>query len=382
MYLQKQNIAYCIIDRTNTYSSNWIKSLMVNQADYTVTNIVSKGYEIFWETNEERVLKQVENLGYQYAVVFSTGTEFINGDDFFINIEKQILTEFFIAGHVLDRIDAYYELHHQCYVINLKIYAELGYPAIGNLEPGRQHTEVEPIRSIETFHDAHTPLWISQGTTEKLYQHCCHGWNILRIAFENNLSVQIFDSNVRESKRHFYPENPEEFYKHLPWAYKRQDFCQNEFVHTKSTDTALPKLTNILQVFTPASGTAWIDLISKTEPVSVVFYDYSDKALDYWRLHAPELNNVTYSFVKVNLLHDNISIDQYLNTSIKDTFINLSNVFAYEGTAFFNSLTYRNVREQQLIDNIKQTLPDAVIYQSVTAKTGFDKIPPWHTYDL
>ena len=375
-------IAYCIIDNTNTYSSNWIKSLMINQADYTVTNIVSKGYKVFWETNEDRVLKQVENLGYQYAVVFSTGTEFINGDDFFINIEKKILTEFFIAGHILDRIDAYYELHQQCYVINLKIYAELGYPMIGNLEPGRQHTEVEPVRSIETFHDAHTPLWIGQGTTEKLYQHCCHGWNILRIAFENNLSVQIFDSNIRDSKRHFYPENPEEFYKHLSWAYKRQEFCQTEFVHTKSTDTALPKLTNILQVFTPASGTAWVNLISKDKPVSVVFYDYSDKALDYWKLHAPALNNVTYSFVKVNLLHDDISIAQYLNTSINDTFINLSNIFAYEGTAFFNSLTYRNVREQKLIDNIKQTLPNAVIYQSVTASTGFDKIPPWHTYDL
>jgi hypothetical protein len=382
MYLQKQKIAYCIIDRTNTYSSNWIKSLMINQADYTVTNIVSKGYKVFWETNEERVLKQVENLGYQYAVVFSTGTEFVNGDDFFVNIEKQTLTEFFIAGHVLDRIDAYYELHQQCYVINLKIYAELGYPVIGNLEPGRQHTEVEPLRSIETFHDAHTPLWVSQGTTEKMYQHCCHGWNILRIAFENNLSVQVFDSDIRDSKRHFYPENPSEFYKHLPWAYKRQDFCQTEFVHTESTDTALPKLTNILQVFTPASGTAWINLISKTEPVSVVFYDYSDKALDYWSLHAPILDNVTYSFVKVNLLHDDVSIDQYLNTSIKDTFINLSNVFAYEGTAFFNSLTYRSIREQHLIDNIKQTFPNAVIYQSVTANTGFDKIPPWHTYDL
>jgi hypothetical protein len=273
MYLQKQNIAYCIIDSTNTYSSNWIKSLMINQADYTVTNIVSKGYKVFWETNEERVLKQVENLGYQYAVVFSTGTEFVNGDDFFINIEQKIQTEFFIAGHVLDRIDAYYELHQQCYVINLKIYAELGYPVIGDLEPGRQHTEVEPARSIQTFHDAHTPLWVRQGTTEKLYQHCCHGWNILRIAFENNLAVQIFDSDIRDSKRHFYPENPEEFYKHLPWAYKRQEFCQTEFVHTESTDTALPKLTNMLQVFTPASGTAWVNLISNTEPVSVVFYD-------------------------------------------------------------------------------------------------------------
>jgi len=381
MYLQKQDIAYCIIDNTNTYSSNWVKSLMINQADYTVTNIVSKGYKVFWETNEDRVLKQVADLGYKLAIVFSTGTEFINGDDFFDQIQVKALADFFIAGHVLDRADAYYELHHQCYAINLKMYATLGYPTIGKFEPGRQHTEFEPLRSQETFHDAHTPFWVKPGTKEKLYQHCCHGWNILRTAFENNLPVLVFDTPIRNSKKHFYPENLQEFYKHLPWAYKRQDFCQNEFIHTESTDTALPKLTNILQVFTPASGTAWTEIIHKTEPVSVVFYDYSDKALEYWKSHAPQLDNVTYSFAKINLLHDELVLSRYLDTSIKETFINLTNVFAYEGTAFFNSLGYRTIREKQLIDNIKQVLPDAVIYQSVTASTGFDNTPPWHTYD-
>lgn len=382
MYLQTKKIVFCIIDNTHLYSSDWIKSLMINQADYTVTNIVSKNYDLILETNEERALKKAAETGFKYAVVFSTGTEFINGDDFFFEIEKQTENEFFIAGHVLDRIDAYYELHNQCYVINLKLYADLGYPSIGKLEPGRQHIEIEPLRSTETFHDAHTPVWVKSGSEQKLYQHCCHGWNILRLAFEKNLPVIVFNNDIRNSKIHFYPENTEEFYRHLPWAYRRHNYCQNEFVHQESTDTSIPVLSNLRQVFTPASNISWTNLISRTEPVLIIYYDYNERALNYWKENVPTLDNVKYMFFKLDLLHDDIDISQYLDITIKETFINLSNIFAYEGTAFFNSLIYRKNREEKLIQSIQNLMPDAVIYQSVSANMGFEVVPTWHRYDL
>jgi len=372
-------IAYCIIDNTHTYSSDWIKSLMKNQADYTVTNIISKGYQVYASTSEDRVLRQVSNLDYNYAVVFSTGTEFINGDNFFDAVKNVVSENIFITGHILDRGDAYYELHHQCYVINLEIYKKLGYPKIGQQQLGNIHTQIEPIRSSDNFHDNYTPTWVSHGSNQKKYNHKLHGWNILSYALSKQLSIGVFSEDVRQHKKHFYPENPIEFYKHISWAYQRQAYCEYEFVHTESTDTNLPALPGIRQVFVPASGLGWEHVSTDIE--KVVVYDYNQKALDYWQQRVPTGKNINYKFVKLDLLHNDIDIESLLDTNVSDTFINLSNIFAYEGTAFFANLEYRKYRQKLLVDKIKVLIPTAVIYTSVDADTGITHELPWHTYD-
>ena len=50
---------------------------------------------------------------YDYAVVFTPDTEF-QGESFFKHLHKLIEQDFYIAGHILDRKDGYYELHEQC----------------------------------------------------------------------------------------------------------------------------------------------------------------------------------------------------------------------------------------------------------------------------
>lgn len=368
----KRNIAYCVIDRTHEYRVNWTKELIKNQADFTVTNIYSKDYNIYQSQSEDAVLKHVTNLGYEYAVIISTGTEFINGDSFFRAIEQLTTTDFFIAGHVLDRSDAYYELHHQCYIINLIVYKELGCPSIGQQELGSRHIQRMPDRSKENYHDDYTPLWVKPGLTiNEEYQHKCHGWNILSIALNNNLNVLIFDDVIRNSKKHFYPENQIEFLKHVSWAYDRESYCATSFVHTSTTDSAPTIVTGIRQVLTPASGTLWLDTIHPTEAVTVVMYDYNQQSLDFWETHAPAISNVTYKFVKLDILHQTIDLAEILDVSIKETFINLSNIFAYEGTMFFSSLEYRLTKENLLLSHIKEKMPNAFVYFSIRAAMGF-----------
>lgn len=381
MYLHTKKIAYCIIDNTNTYESDWIKSLMKNQADYTVTNVTAKNYDLFSSTSEDRVLVKVANLNYDYAVVFSTGTEFINGEQFFNAIKDLVSDDVFLIGHILDRGDAYYELHHQCYVVNLKIYSELGHPQIGEQVFGCKHTQSKPIRSPDNIHDSYTPTWVSNGWSTSDYNHKMHGWNILSIAFANNKNVLVFSEEIRSHKKHFYPENPKEFIKHISWAYKRQNYCQLEFIHTESTDSDVPELSNIEQLFVPASGVAWMEMISNTKPVKVIMYDYNQKALDYWKERVPAKENLTYKFIKIDLLHDDINIEDFLDTTIENTFINLTNIFAYEGTALFVSLDYRKHKEQLLIDSISELIPTAKIYCSRKSDLGITPDLTWHTYD-
>ena len=371
----KRKIAYCVVDNTNDYRMDWTRELIKNQADFTITNIYSKDYNVFQSQSEDAVLKHVANIGYEYAVVISTGTEFINGDIFFKNVELLISKDFFIAGHVLDRGEAYYELHHQCYILNLKQYIKLGFPKIGRQELGANHIQNIPWRSENNWHDDYTPVAVAGGDMPKKFQHKCHGWHILSVAFDNNLNVLIFDESIRNNKKHFYPENQKEFLKHLAWAYQREAYCSKEFVHTETTDSSNTIAKNIKQVFTPASGLLWLNTIDPVEPVSVVIYDYNQQALDYWRKHVPNIENITYKFVKLDIMNQDIDLPSILDISIPETFINLSNIFAYEGTMFFSGLEYRLTRENTLLSNIKEVMPESFIYFSMRAAMGFADIP-------
>jgi len=365
---QSKSIVFCFVDNTHIYSSAWTKELIKNQSDFSITNITSKGYIVVQGQDENALLKHVAD-DYEYAVVFTTGTEFINGSRFFDELNSLVKTDFFIAGHILDRSDAYYELHHQCYVVNLNNYKEYSLPEIGRQELGQSHIETIPHRSKENYHDNYTPTWVRHGDRLNTYKHKCHGWNIISEAFKRERPVLVFTDDIRNSKKHFYPENQIEFLKHSEWLYARHNYCATDFVHTSNTDWSNIQSSKIRQVFTPASGTWWVDHIDTLNFVKVVMYDYNQKALDYWKIKAPRLSNVRYEFVKLDLLTDPIDLSMF--DPNLDTLINLSNIFAYEATSPFYSLEYRLHKENKAITTVKETLPNAIINFSARACTGF-----------
>lgn len=362
-------IAFCFIDNTSRYSSAWTQEVIKNISDYTISNLTVKGYSVYQSESEDSALSTVTDLGYKFAVVFSTGTEFINGDDFFTEINKLLDTDFYIYGHILDRGDAYYELHHQCYLINLDRYRLLGCPEVGQTKLGDQHEQYIPDRCLENIHDDYTPLHISPGNTKKNYNHKLHGWNIISKVLNNGGTIYAFDDKTRSSKKHYYPENQTEFLKHIAWAHARYHYCANDFVHTQNTEVIESIDNDYEQIITPASGSWFTNYISKVRPVTVVYYDYNQQSLDYWKLNAPVIDNVTYKFLKIDLL--GIYNLQDLITDIdKKTLINLSNIFCYEGTAVFASLEYRLQKEKELRNAIPKNWTTVVITSSVS---GFSK---------
>lgn len=364
-----ESIVFCLVDNTASYQTDWIRELIKNQTDYIISDIYGRRYVVLQGLDEDDLLRSALRQGFKHAVVFSTGTEFINGPAFFEEIENIVNTKYSIAGHILDRGDAYYELHHQCYLINLTDYNELGCPAIGKQELGSKHTQIVPIRSTDNIHDDYTPTWVNAGLISKEYYHKCHGWNILSKLFENNLTVRVFDKSIRNNKKHYYPENITDFQKHSDWIYYRQQYCLQEFVHTASTEGphADPGV-KIRQVVTPASGTWYENYIDTENPVTVVFYDYNLQSIEYWKKHAPARANVTYKFVHCDLLSSNVEFD--LDPTL-DTLVNLSNIFCYEGTTFFAGLRHRANKENQLLIHLKETVPNAYVYFSTRAASGY-----------
>lgn len=363
-----KNLAFCISDDIESYHSQWTKELIKNLADYTISNLYHKGFDVFVGLDEDVLLNYCADKNYRYCVIISPGTEFINGSDFFNFLKAAIDKDFFIMGHVLDRKDAYYELHHQCFVVNLEEYKKLNRPTVGKQTLGEQHQQVEPMRSMENIHDDYTPLYVSQGNREKIYQHKCHGWNIISQALKNNKSIIVFNNDLRNSKKHHYPESKKDFENKLSWLYFRKNYCATEFVHTSNTEYSVNINEKFDQVIIPASGTLYLDLIDQG---TVIFYDYNQHSLDYWKQHCPKNEKIKYVFVKTDLLIDD-SLISSIDKNAKNTFINLSNIFCYEGTAVFYPLSYRLKRENEIIENLKAILKNKCkLNFSMRASSGF-----------
>jgi len=152
----KNDICVVIVDDTHEYKP-WMRELVKNTADYTITNVTGIGYDVYVVNHADSILKNLVT-NYNIAVVISAGTEFINGRTFFDNLPSDC----FLLGHILDMGDGYYGLHYQCYVINLDMYANLNCPEIGETELLSSHVQTVPSRSIENIHDDYTPTWIKQ----------------------------------------------------------------------------------------------------------------------------------------------------------------------------------------------------------------------------
>ena len=73
----KTDIAFCFVDNTRSYQSS-IREFMKNQADGTLANVYAKKWTIYQWIDEDALLRHACNNGHKWAVVSSTGTEFIN----------------------------------------------------------------------------------------------------------------------------------------------------------------------------------------------------------------------------------------------------------------------------------------------------------------
>jgi hypothetical protein len=364
-------LVFCVLDTTASIIDPWAKEIVKNQADYTIQNLYNKGYTIFQGSDEDLLLKEA-SLDFDYACLISTGTEFLNGETALISLEEECTENFLVKGHILDRKDAYYELHQQCYLINLKIYRSLDFPIIGKQILGEVHITNCPIRSKENIHDDYTPLWIKSGDSTLKYSHKCHGWNIIKISLDCGYTINSFSNSIRSNKKHLYPESLEDFYKHVELIYKRERYCANEFVHTANTEWPNRNISGLRQIVTPASGEWYIEMLDKEQPCTVILYDYNLRSLEYWRENVTKIKNVTYKFVHWDLLGEFINLSTHLDNSLENcTLINLSNIFCYEGTTSLSPVKYRLIKENQILEFLKKSYPNALVNFAARASSGF-----------
>lgn len=425
-YQGQRSIAMCIVDNTDIAATGWGREISVNLSDQLIFKISSKCYDIYIDSNEDALLQTLASKEeYTHAVMIASGTSLKLNENLFSAVEKLCKTEFAIAGHIIDRNDAYYELHHQFYIVNLKNYRQIGFPALGKAS-NELHTQIEPIRSIENVHDDYVPLWIKQGSIPKQYQKKMHGWQILSRALEHNMTVIDIGQNIRDVKKYFYYEHDHVFVKELPELYHHMFFGAN-FVPAWNSD-AIPETINfqgpVEHYVTVGTGYNWIknlETLGYTKDTVVTFTDVNPNCLafmkammedwdgnDYgtfykdfivpllpvgpvqiperyyssaqlqwtdfkskfndWDTVWSKIKQLKYQYIAVNYtaLYNLDFIDV-----TKHTFFNVSDLFNYTPFAFTASLKYRIACENRLIMQVKNKNPNITLMFTARAADGF-----------
>jgi len=427
---KKKNIVCCIVDNTNTYQSGWAKEVSINITDFLIQRFKTQGYDIYIGKNENELLKTV-SLDYSHAVVIASGMSLGLNDNLFPAIKKLCNTDFFIAGHVLDRNEksfwknAYWELHHQFYVINLKEYVELDCPDVG-IQENIKHTQIEPLRSTECLYNDHeVAAWIKPGNTLKEYDMKCHGWNIISTALANKKIIIDLGKDIRDSKQYLYYEYDHVFLKMMSGIYHNQFFCNNFYASWNSDQfkNAIPFDGPVEQYITVGIGVYWIIYLERmgvTSETTVIFTDINHNTLqfmktmveewdgtdyaDFYKKHLPIMPNgvhrdldayIEYTnrewneFVakyenwqdiwnKIKTLKFKYVLIDYMSTCDlnwieinRKTLLNLSDVFTHSPYIATQSLKYRISCENKLINNLRSIDPNINVIMTSRSADGY-----------
>ena len=430
----KKKIAWCIVDNLALCQSGWAKEIAINLTDYMIYKTSAHDYDIYIGQDEDELLREVSKETYSHAVMVASGTSFKLSDRIFGTVEKLCENEFVVAGHILDREEsyyknAYYELHHQFYVVNLNEYKDLGLPTIGK-EIAGSYTQIKPYRSEGCLHGDHqVPEWVTTGTDLKTYSYRCHGWNIISIALSNNKKIIDLGVDVRDSKKYVYYEHDHVFLKEVTSIYYNQFFCIS-FITAWNSDRitdVIPFTGPVDQYITVGTGYNWIknlETVGFTDSTKVVFTDNNIACLKFMKAMVTEWDGIDYaSFYasKMDILPNNTFFDmnsyvqstadqwdKFVNSfadwdstwdkikkltydfvhidymtsynldwidSNKNTLINLSDLFNHVPYVATQSMKYRISCENRLIHQLKQKDPTITLMLSSRSANGFDLTP-------
>jgi hypothetical protein len=424
------DIVFIFLDRIHSCQTAWTAELMKNLSDFVLSKIIDSGFNVIQGLDEDAMLREAAK-NYTHAVVLSTGTEFINGDEFFNYVEDEVYSDrnIFIYGHIPDRDDGYYELHEQCYIINLDIYKDLGCPEVGEFAYYSPHTQIEPRRSEENIHDDYTPIWVTGGDTPKQYKHKWHGWNILSVAFANNKHVRPFPDRFRNNKMYYYPNYEPAFIPKSSYLYGKYSVAGQALFYPYNTEefVAVDFKGPVKQLVIQASGLQWYEYLlyyGYDETTTVKFVDYNLFALecmqyivknwtadsdyitfvkDYVTSRSSILSsggdhmitmtggsqtvdarmwNDMMHKVKFEFHHQDLVLNTLLPVStwvdnVPSTIIHLSHIFNYDPVAPFVPLKHRIYNERLLLDKLKKHIPDATLIKTGNVSDDV-KRPTWH----
>jgi len=423
--IKKENkIVYCVLDNIENQYSESSKETAKNISDYFLSKTVQRNYDILIDITTDKLIERASSdTFYTHAVVVITGTHLGLSDRLFQHVEEKCKEHFTIAAHILDRAEAYYEIHNQFFILNLEEFRRIGSPKMGDVDWNKQHTKIQPIRSKECVNgDTEIPVWIKQGNQEKKYTQQRHGWNFVDVGLKNNAIFCDVGDDIRNSKKYLYYEYDHVYYRHVPALFNYQLIC-NTMVTPWNSDSlpiGIDCYEPVDHYVTTGSGLNWVYNLYKlgfTDNTTVTFTDINYAVLSFMKLLLEDWDGTDYAtfymdnlkFVPESYDFDLISHEQNIRNwwnkfednfddfrtvwkNVKkldfhyklmdffapnkfdfinpgqNTFINVSDAFNHVPYVHTANVKFRVARENNLIDTLKQI--DENIWLHVPSRLG------------
>jgi hypothetical protein len=219
-FINNVNLAICIFP-SDTLKHDELEDKMMEFTTFyalrfqQLSNDKNPPIDIHQSINIETALYDLSNE-YDHVLLIAAGVRIFDMSILF-EIKEIIKTNpnYFVAAHVLDWKDKWYELHHQFLLVDTKKWIKAGSPKFGGWVGTTKDLPVIE-RSVENFHDGYTPLWIKFNGEYKEQFHAKQGWHFIDIAARNDFDIINWPKSIRDKRTYYYPEdNSERFFKGL-----------------------------------------------------------------------------------------------------------------------------------------------------------------------
>tara|TARA_B100000424_G_scaffold82247_1_gene61607 strand:- start:660 stop:2111 length:1452 start_codon:yes stop_codon:yes gene_type:complete len=292
-YLNSLKVAFGWLDTSNRVKNPMALGFSQNITEYWAVELKNYNVDIFCNSDIDVLIEQAAiDLNNKFFVINSVGTflanEFAFIDQIILFLQNTKHEDITIVGHILDKKENFYELHHQTIIINLDWWRKANKPKFGQ-ENDKNKDCLLVDRSVENWHDDYTPLWIQKNKKNVLvkYNNLRFGWNIINEALKENKKIYSFNKVIRESKKYLYPEVTKDFIKNKNFIVNK---LQTDVIYISNTETP-PDITwkdlgfhYFDAIAIPAGGLS--PLINAfccnlKEGGKVCIYDISPNALDF-----------------------------------------------------------------------------------------------------
>ena len=294
VWMRRNKIGLGIID-TSLYAKNkLLLEVSKNCVDYWVEELVKADKEGEQKIEEYEPLikidKDANNLlswasqkGLDFIIVGALGITFKAESEFFTELKNYFNennNDIAITGHLLDKGENFYQLHHQTFIVNVKWWEKQGCPLIGEEQHGEKELP-KVIRSEESHHDGYTPLWIKSDGSKTKYKNVHWGWNIIASALSSGYEIKSFNKSLRQSKYYFYPEVRNDAHTKINYITQHMDTNKHFIANTENVNCSIDKSFDCL--ITTAGGMSPLinSYFAKIKPYGkVIVVDTSPLALN------------------------------------------------------------------------------------------------------
>lgn len=313
MHIHKGNLAFIFIYTDDTESEAATKSK--NFLSYLSIEASRRpNCRVYWSKNIDEGLEIAVNDGMDRALVVREGCVIYSWESFLNLIDSQWTPNHFLMGHILDRKEKYYELHNQCFMIDLIKFKQLGLPSYHSYDiPSKKCVQVQ--RSTDNFHDDYTPTSISKGVGEVAVESLYRGGLWIHLGLSAGYDMSPFDRKMRKTKDYYYTANQQDYEASKVYIEDRLENDTISFFMFNTEDLEpTPFEGPIEKMVIPASGLKPLYLLKQSgvlnpstagKKTHVVIYDKTHFQLEVFRKIIFEWDGKNYKDYVVNLCgHD------------------------------------------------------------------------------